>query len=210
MNRLFLTAVVCLSAAAPALNAQDPTGAIEGEVRDKSGASISGARVAVTNRDYRFEARNAYRTQKGSSEPNCFPWASIRCRRECRSLRAFRAALHPRNRWRNRATVDRPGDRDAKGDGHNFQRGSAGGYGTNTLGKVVTGREITELPLNGRNFTQLGLLQTGVAPLTAGVRTAEAPLRQGQAYTVNGMRPESNVYLVDGAATAIAWMAVSR
>ena len=70
---------------------------------------------------------------------------------------------------------------------------------TNALGRVVTGRELVDLPLNGRNFTQLGLLQTGVAPLTAGVATAGGSLRQGQAYAVNGMRPEQNVYLVDGA-----------
>ena len=69
---------------------------------------------------------------------------------------------------------------------------------TNALGRVVTGRELVDLPLNGRNFTQLGLLQTGVAPLTAGVATAGGSLRQGQAYAVNGMRPESNMYLVDG------------
>ena len=67
------------------------------------------------------------------------------------------------------------------------------------LGRVVSGREIVDLPLNGRNFTQLGLLQTGVAPLTAGVTTAGGSLRQGQAYAVNGMRPEQNLYLVDGA-----------
>ena len=42
------------------------------------------------------------------------------------------------------------------------------------------------------------MLQTGVAPLTAGVVTAGGSLRQGQAYAVNGMRPEQNVYLVDG------------
>ena len=70
---------------------------------------------------------------------------------------------------------------------------------TNALGAVVTGRELVDLPLNGRNFTQLGLLQTGVAPLTAGVATAGGTLRQGQAYAVNGMRPEQNAYLVDGA-----------
>ena len=70
---------------------------------------------------------------------------------------------------------------------------------SNALGRVVSGREILDLPLNGRNFTQLGLLQTGVAPLTAGVATAGGSLRQGQAYAVNGMRPEQNVYLVDGA-----------
>ena len=70
---------------------------------------------------------------------------------------------------------------------------------TNALGRIVTGRELVDLPLNGRNFTQLGLLQTGVAPLTAGVTTAGGSLRQGQAYAVNGMRPEQNMYLVDGA-----------
>ena len=70
---------------------------------------------------------------------------------------------------------------------------------TNTLGAVVTGREIVDLPLNGRNFTQLGLLQSGAAPLTAGLITAGGPLRQGQTYSVNGARPEQNNYLIDGA-----------
>ena len=38
-----------------------------------------------------------------------------------------------------------------------------------TLGNVISSREATDLPLNGRNFTQLGLLQPGVAPLTGGL-----------------------------------------
>jgi hypothetical protein len=42
---------------------------------------------------------------------------------------------------------------------------------------VVTGRELVELPLNRRNFTQLGLLQPGVAPLTAGLAEAGGSLR---------------------------------
>jgi hypothetical protein len=64
---------------------------------------------------------------------------------------------------------------------------------------VVTGREILELPLNGRNFTQLGLLQAGAAPLPSGLITAGGPMRQGQTYAVNGTRPEQNMYLIDGA-----------
>ncbi len=40
---------------------------------------------------------------------------------------------------------------------------------SNSLGKVTSGREIVDLPLNGRNFTQLGLLQAGAAPLNSGV-----------------------------------------
>lgn len=70
--------------------------------------------------------------------------------------------------------------------------------GSNVIGNVVTGRELLDLPLNGRNFTQLGLLQPGVAPLTAGLAEAGGSLRAGQAYAVDGQRPESNNYLLDG------------
>jgi len=37
-----------------------------------------------------------------------------------------------------------------------------------SMGKVVQQRELEDLPLNGRNFSQLGLLQPGVVPLTPG------------------------------------------
>jgi len=67
------------------------------------------------------------------------------------------------------------------------------------LGKVVQEREILDLPLNGRNFTQLGTLQPGVVPLTPGLREAGSSIRQGQSYAVNGQRPESNNFLIDGA-----------
>src|SRR5205085_653651 len=69
---------------------------------------------------------------------------------------------------------------------------------TNTLGKTVSGREVLDLPLNGRNFTQLGLLQNGVAPLSAGLATEGGSLRAGQSYAVNGQRPEANNFLLDG------------
>ena len=67
------------------------------------------------------------------------------------------------------------------------------------MGETVTERDVLELPLNGRNFSQLGLLQPGVVPLTPGLAEAGGSLRDGQAYAVNGQRPESNNFLVDGA-----------
>src|SRR5215475_4745625 len=68
-----------------------------------------------------------------------------------------------------------------------------------SMGKVVQQRELEDLPLNGRNFSQLGLLQPGVVPLTPGIAEAGGSLRNGQAYVVNGQRPESNNFLIDGA-----------
>ena len=68
-----------------------------------------------------------------------------------------------------------------------------------SLGETVMEHEILDLPLDGRNFSQLGLLQPGVVPLTPGLLEAGGPARQGQAYAVNGQRPESNNFLIDGA-----------
>ncbi|PZR72530.1 MAG: hypothetical protein DLM73_13055 [Chthoniobacterales bacterium] len=69
---------------------------------------------------------------------------------------------------------------------------------SNEIGNVVTSCELVDLPLDGRNFTQLGLLQPGVAPITPGLAEAGGSLRGGQAYAVDGQRPESNNYLLDG------------
>jgi hypothetical protein len=68
-----------------------------------------------------------------------------------------------------------------------------------SLGKTVGEREVLDLPLNGRHFTQLGILQPGVVPITPGLAEAGGTLREGQAYAVNGQRPESNNFLIDGA-----------
>ena len=68
-----------------------------------------------------------------------------------------------------------------------------------SLGVTVMQREILDLPLDGRNFSQLGTLQPGVVPLTPGLLEAGGPARENQAYSVNGQRPESNNFLIDGA-----------
>src|SRR6204780_3446171 len=68
-----------------------------------------------------------------------------------------------------------------------------------SLGQTVMEREILDLPLDGRNFSQLGTLQPGVVPLTPGLLEAGGPVRQNQAYAVDGQRPESNNFMIDGA-----------
>ena len=60
-----------------------------------------------------------------------------------------------------------------------------------TIGNVVSEKQVVDLPLNGRDLTQLGLLQPGVAPMTVGLAEAGGISRAGQAYAVNGQRPES-------------------
>jgi outer membrane receptor protein involved in Fe transport len=61
---------------------------------------------------------------------------------------------------------------------------------------LVGEREIRDLPLNGRSFQQLALLQTGVqAALTAGNDVVGGRTPK---ISINGARPEHNNFLLDG------------
>ena len=72
-----------------------------------------------------------------------------------------------------------------------------------TLGEVVSGHQIAELPLNGRDFIQLATLQPGVTPATVQYTPSAGSklLNQlvGTTSQVNGLRVQSNNYLLDGA-----------
>jgi Carboxypeptidase regulatory-like domain/TonB dependent receptor len=77
------------------------------------------------------------------------------------------------------------------------------------LGQVITGRQMTAVPLNGRSFTDLLSLQPGVAPQTtitsttvqdvgATVLNVSGTLNPGT-ISVNGQREFANYFSVNGA-----------
>nr|MBA3271273.1 carboxypeptidase regulatory-like domain-containing protein [Acidobacteriota bacterium] len=74
-----------------------------------------------------------------------------------------------------------------------------------TLGIVVDEKKVVELPLNGRNFTQLGTLLPGVVAPPAALGGASGEATPGgfgattSGFSVNGMRNQSNNFLLDGA-----------
>jgi len=76
------------------------------------------------------------------------------------------------------------------------------------LGQVITGRQMTSVPLDGRSFTDLLSLQPGVAPLTAisdttvqdvgaTVLNPSGTLNPGN-QSVNGQRETANYFSVNG------------
>ena len=80
---------------------------------------------------------------------------------------------------------------------------------TSSTGEVIQGREVVELPLNGRNFTQLALLAPGVTrgaygdeASGGGSGTNSETFRNsetgGAALSANGLRPQADNYLLDG------------
>jgi hypothetical protein len=70
-----------------------------------------------------------------------------------------------------------------------------------TIGGTVEQRTVQELPLNGRSWTDLAVLQPGVhqsqdqPPITAGDRIKRG---LGLELTISGGRPQQNNYLLDG------------
>ena len=76
------------------------------------------------------------------------------------------------------------------------------------LGTVIATKEVNDLPLNGRNFTQLLSLTPGVVPISVGQnamggRTGgfAAPIAEGASFSfpsINGATNRSNYFLTDG------------
>src|SRR5207253_7918966 len=67
---------------------------------------------------------------------------------------------------------------------------------TSELSFLVAERAIESLPLNGRNYVDLALLQPSVLPYPS--RDGGSVVAHGLGMSVNGQDYRSNVYLVDG------------
>jgi hypothetical protein len=76
-----------------------------------------------------------------------------------------------------------------------------------TIGETIQGAQVTELPLNGRNFTGLALLVPGVTrgvygDASSGVSGNSETFRNaesgGAALSVNGLRQQADNFLLDG------------
>jgi hypothetical protein len=73
-----------------------------------------------------------------------------------------------------------------------------------TLGQVITSQQVTDLPLNGRDFVQLATLTPGTTTETnpnsffAGGPSSEASARGSYSLSVGGSRANSTDWLLDG------------
>ena len=189
----------------PGLRAQTDTGRIEGAVLDSTGAAIPGATITLTNTDtskvttatsgsagdFSFNAlqRGHYTAQIQASG---FQSETQEITLEVSQTQALNFKLNPGSAATTITVTDAApivNTADA------------------STGATIQGRQITELPLNGRNFTQLALLVPGV---TRGAYGSDASGQNGNAETyrysetggaalsVNGIRAQANNFELDG------------
>ena len=188
LNTLLLYATLALC--------QDPTGIFEGQITDQSGALVPAASVTVTNSSTGFTATQTS-SQTGDFRFSYLPVGTYSLHVAMKGFSSFDTS---NIRLDVNRVVNLPVTLSVAGAKNtvDVEAIDASVDVSSTLGNVVSAHDAVDLPLNGRNLTQLGLLQPGVAPLTFGLLQAGGIARANQAYAVNGQPPESNNYLLDG------------
>ncbi len=198
ISRRSLACVLLIVLASFEVDAQQITGSIRGAVVDPSGAVVQSAAVSAQQTETGL-TRTAITDRDGAYVLVELPIGHYQIRAEAKGYQKYLQEGISLD-VNQTATVNvhlklgaETQQVEVKADAQLVQST------VSSLGQTVMEREILDLPLDGRNFSQLGTLQPGVVPLTPGLLQAGGPARQNQAYSVNGQRPESNNFLIDGA-----------
>ena len=182
--------------AVPAV-AQKITAAIRGTITDPTGAVIAGAKVTVKNEETGL-TRTASTNSAGNYNFDQLPVGSYRIEVE---QAGFKAASRSKIVL-NVADVRAVDVALQTGDISEQVNVEVAAVSVKTVGAeiagLVTGEQVRELPLNGRNFMQLTLLQPGVTS-TEGLNTVNKGLQGGSDIAVSGGSTTSNLWLIDGA-----------
>jgi hypothetical protein len=196
-DKTLLTILLLLASLCMIANAQDPNGTLEGRITDPSSALVAGGDVNVTNPQTGL-TRNAKSSGDGAFHFSNLPVGEYTLTVTAAGFARFSASSI---RIDIGQIVTYPVALELSGS-HSEVNVAAQAVmvdTSQTIGNVVSSAEAADLPLNGRDLTQLGLLQPGVSPMTTGLAQAGGIARAGQAFAVNGQAPESNNYLLDGA-----------
>ena len=178
--------------AVPPLWAQKDDGAIVGLVRDASGAVVMGAKVTVTDVDRGIQVTL---TTNEQGEYVASPLKIGRYSVTVEKPGFKKAVAGPvQVNIQDRVGVDVKLEAGAVTEviivtGERPQLETE----TSDLGQVVDSRRINALPLNGRNYAQLALLGTGIAPAEPGSRVETT-----FGFSAGGARSLQNNFLLDG------------
>jgi Carboxypeptidase regulatory-like domain/TonB dependent receptor/TonB-dependent Receptor Plug Domain len=195
-TRISLAVVLTLLITGITLRAQElTTGSIVGVVRDDTGALIPGASITVTNKATGAQRTAISSDTGGFSVPGLLP-ALYDVRVELSGFKTY--AIQGLE-----LKINQVARLDVRlGIGQLTESVTVSGGAvlleteTSAVGQVIDQERVRELPLNGRNLTQLATIAAGVAP-----KSFERGTQYGgrdQYVTVEGGRDSSTNYLIDG------------
>ena len=200
-------ALVALLLAAPCLLfpsvalAQSSTASVKGTVRDASGSVIPAADVVLTNPQTNVERKAVTNDVGAYVFLNIIPG-------EYR-LQASKAGFKTSKQSEFSLAVNQTATYDFTMDvGEITQEVTVEAVGaevqssTAELGAVVGHQQVQDLPLNGRNFTQLLQLTPGVSPVSVSQNNGGwGAVTEGATFafpSVNGQSNRSNFFMLDG------------
>jgi hypothetical protein len=188
LRMLLLSLVVIV---APALSlAQDATGRILGTVYDPQGAVIPAVKVTVTNTATQ-ESRSAVTNKEGTFQLLALPIGVYKVTAEHAGFRTV-VSQEQKLQINQSLRIDFKMEVGAENQTIDVGAEAAPVETVNpTLGQSITGRVLTNMPLNGRDMLDLALLQPGV--------TESNDDNEGAGnYSIAGGRTDSVTFLLDG------------
>jgi hypothetical protein len=197
MKRVVLGVILlfCLAGLTEPLQAQTATGQITGTVTDASGAVVPNVKVTVASQLTGLNRE----TTTSSSGDYVVPLLPVGVYSVTAEQQGFRTAKRSDIQLNVNQVVRIDLEMNVGQVTETVEvTGTAVAIDTETasVGHVVSQKQVTQLPLNGRNFLQLLFLGNGAVE-TSG---EQGSMRQdaGNAISINGSRPTSNNYLLDG------------
>jgi Carboxypeptidase regulatory-like domain len=188
-------AVLTLCLATGVFAQSGATGTIVGSVSDSSGAVVSGATVLVTNTAKNVSQQTVTNASGKYSVPSLLPgFYSVAVTANGFSKETVNGIDLAVGKEVSIDVQLKPG---SVNQSVNVEASAIGLDTENAaIGQVITGKQIEDLPLNGRNFTQLLLLGAGAVQNSGeqGIYRAN----EGNSLTIQGARPDSNQYMLDG------------
>src|SRR5580704_17392013 len=187
--RVVLPLLVVMLAAALS-SAQDATGRIVGTVYDQQGAVIPAVRIAVTNIATQ-ETRVATTSKEGTFQLLALPIGNYKVAAERTGFRTI-VSQGQKLLINQVLRIDFKMEVGAESQTVDVGAEAAPVETVNpTLGQSITGRTLTNMPLNGRDMLDLALLQPGV--------TESNDDNEGAGkYSIAGGRTDSVTFLLDG------------
>ncbi|MGH9936099.1 MAG: carboxypeptidase regulatory-like domain-containing protein, partial [Blastocatellia bacterium] len=174
--------------------AQNYRGAIRGRVTDPQGASIPEAQLKLTEQGTN-ETRTAKTDRNGDFTISLVRPGSYQLEVEREGFGKYVSTVTLQVNQELRLDVSLKIAATRVDDNIIAAPAGALKYESASLGAVMDNRQVTGLPLDGRNFLELSLLTPGAAPAAQG---SAGSVRGDFAFNINGSREDANNFLLDG------------